>query len=73
MYKVIEAKSEKVGIAETKRRRKKRSKKKKKKPKVKRTMKIKKVVEEWKIWDEEVEMAKLEEETKRLVPERFHK
>ena len=73
VYKVIEAKSEKVGIAETKRRRKKRSKKKKKKPKVKRTMKIKKVVEEWKIWDEEVEMAKLEEETKRLVPERFHK
>ena len=73
MYKVIEAKSEKVGIAETKRRRKKRSKKKKKKPKVKRTMKIKKVVEEWKIWDEEVEMAKLEEEKKRLVPERFHK
>ena len=36
-------------------------------------MKIKKVVEEWKIWDEEVEMAKLEEETKQLVPERFHK
>ena len=36
-------------------------------------MKIKKVVEEWNIWDEEVEMAKLEEKTKRLVPERFHK
>ena len=36
-------------------------------------MKVKKVVEEWGIWDEEKEAAKSEAETKKLVPERFHK
>ena len=35
-------------------------------------MEVKKVVEGQKIWEEE-ETAKLEEEAKRLVPERFHK
>jgi len=34
---------------------------------------VKKVAEEWKIWDEEKEAAKSEEETKKLVSERFHK
>ena len=36
-------------------------------------MKVRKVAEEWEIWDEEEEAAKLEKETKRLVLERFHK
>ena len=36
-------------------------------------MEVKKVAEEQKIWDEEEEEAKLEEEAKQLVPERFHK
>jgi len=36
-------------------------------------MEVKKVVEEWEIWDEEEKTAKSEEETKRLVPERFYK
>jgi len=36
-------------------------------------MKVKKIVEEWKIWDEEEEAAKSEKEAKRLVLERFHK
>ena len=33
---------------------------------------MKKIVEEWEIWDKE-EVVKLEEEAKQLVPERFHK
>jgi len=31
------------------------------------------VAEEWEIWDEEEEVAKSEEEVKKLVPEHFHK
>jgi len=31
------------------------------------------MAEEWEIWDEEEEAAKLEEEVKKLVPERLHK
>ena len=33
---------------------------------------VKRVVEEWKIWEEEEKVARLEEETKKLVPEKFH-
>ncbi len=36
-------------------------------------MKVKNVVEEWKIQDEEEEMAKSEKETKKLVSQRFYK
>ena len=36
-------------------------------------MEVKKVAEEWEIWDEEEEVAKSEEEAKKLVPEKFHK
>ena len=35
-------------------------------------MEVRKVVEEWKIWDEEEEVAKSEEEVRKLVPEKFH-
>jgi len=31
------------------------------------------VAEEWEIWDEEEEAVKSEAETKKLVPEKFHK
>jgi len=34
---------------------------------------IRKVAEEWEIWDKEEEIAKSEEEAKKLVPECFHK
>ena len=30
------------------------------------------MVEEWEIWDEEEEAARLEKEAKKLVPENFH-
>jgi len=33
---------------------------------------VRKVVEEWEIWDEKEEAAKLEAEAKKLVPEKFH-
>ena len=36
-------------------------------------MKVRKIAEEWEIWDEEKKVAKLEEEAKKLVPERFYK
>jgi len=36
-------------------------------------MEVKRVVEEWEIWDEEEKTAKLEEEAKKLVSEKFHR
>jgi len=36
-------------------------------------MEVKKVVEEWEIWDEEEKAAKSEAEAKKLVLEKFHK
>jgi len=36
-------------------------------------MEVKKVAEEWEIWDEEKEIVKSKEETKKLVPQRFYK
>ena len=47
--------------------------KKQKKRKKEKTIDVKKVAEEWEIWDEEKEVARLEEEAKKLVPEKFHK
>jgi len=49
----------------------KRKEKEKKKTKKGKTMEVKKVVEEWEIWEEE-EAAKSEAEAKKLVPEKFH-
>ena len=34
---------------------------------------VRKVAEEWEIWDEEEEAAKSKKEAKKLVLERFHK
>ena len=45
----------------------------KKKQKKGKTMEIKRVAEEWEIWDEEEEAAKLEVEARKLVLERFYK
>ena len=36
------------------------------------TVEVKRVAEEWEIWDEEEEAAKLEEEARKLMPEKFH-
>ena len=48
-------------------------KKKRKKQKREKTMEVKKVAEEWEIWDEEEETAKSEAEAKKLVLEKFHR
>ena len=53
--------------------RKREKKEKKKKPKKGRAVEVRKVVEEWEIWDKEEEAAKSEAEVKKLVPEKFHK
>ena len=53
--------------------RKKEKKQKKKKQKKGKTVEVRKVAEEWEIWDEEEEAAKSEAEAKKLVLERFHK
>jgi len=36
-------------------------------------MEVKRVAEEWEIWDEEEKAAKSEAEAKKLVPEKFHR
>ena len=38
----------------------------------KKTVEVKRVVEEWEIWDEEEEAARSEKEARKLVPEKFH-
>ena len=50
----------------------KREEKKKKKQKKGKTVEVKKIAEEWEIWDEEEEAATSEVEAKKLVPEKFH-
>ena len=64
----------------SKRKKKKRSKKrkrkrkrKKKRPKKERKKEVQKVAEEWKIWEEEVVVAKSEVKAKKLVLKRLHK
>ena len=59
--------------AKKKAERKKEEKKKWKKQKKEKTVEVRKVAEEWEIWDEEEETAKSEAEAKKLVPEKFHK
>ena len=58
---------------ERKQEEKKKKKKKKKKLKKKKKMEMRKIAEEWEIWDKEKETAKLEAEARRLVSERFYK
>ena len=51
----------------------KKKEKEKKKQKKGKTVEIKKVAEEWEIWNDEEEIAKLEAEAKKLVLEKFHR
>ena len=73
MWKAVETSIGEVGVGKAERRRKKEEKEKRKKQKKEKTIETRKVAEEWKIWDEEVEVARLEVEAKKLVPEKFHK
>ena len=65
-----EKQKEKETKEETGRKREERDEKKKQKKRM--TIEVKKVAEEWEIWDEKEEAAKLEVEAKKLVPEKFH-
>ena len=67
-----EKQKEEEAKEEAKKRRKEREKKKKKKQKKGKMIEVRKVAEEWEIWDEEEEAAKSEAEAKKLVPEKFH-
>jgi len=53
-------------------RRKRKEKDKNKKQKKGKMMEVKKVAEEWEIWNEEEEVAKSEAEAKKMVPEKYH-
>ena len=55
------------------RKREEKAEKQKKKQKREKPVEIKKLTEEWEIWDEEEEAAKSEADAKKLVPEKFHK
>jgi len=66
-------KEEEVKEEAEKRREEKAEKQKKRKAKRDQTMKVKRVAEEWKIWDKEEEAAKSEAEAKKLVPEQFYR
>ena len=52
---------------------KKKKEKERKKKQKGRIEEVRKVAEEWEIWDEEEEVTKSEAEAKRLVPEKFHR
>ena len=66
---------EKQKEEEKKKKAEKRKEEKEKRNKQKRggTVEVRKITEDWEIWDEEEEAAKSEEEAKKLVPEKFHR
>jgi len=53
--------------------RKREEKEKKRKQKTGKIVEVNRIAEEWEIWNEEEEAARLEAEAKKLVPEKFHK
>ena len=54
-------------------RKKKKEKEKRKRQNKGKMVKVKRVAEEWEIWDEEEKVAKLEAKANKMVPEKFHK
>ena len=69
----LEWKKQKEEEAKEEVERKKKEKEKRKKQKKGKTVEVRKVAEEWKIWDEEEKAAKSEAEARKLVLEEFHK
>jgi len=66
-------KKQKKEEAKEEARRKKEERSKEKKQKKGEMMEVKKVAEEWEIWDKEEEAAKSEAKAKKLVPKKFNK
>ena len=74
VWEAMETKAEKIRVAKTKERGEEAgSRKEKEKPKKEQKIEVRKVVEEWEIWDEEKEAAKSEVEAKKLISKIFHK
>ena len=70
MWKAVETSAREVGMGKAEGRRSKGRSREKKKEK---TVEVRKIAEEWEIWDEEEEAVKLEVEARKLVPEKFHR
>ena len=68
-----QSKEKRSGKNKRKKKEKKKQKESKEKQKKERRMEVRRVVEEWKIWEEEEEVAKLEVKARKLVLEKFHK
>ena len=68
-----EKQKEEEAKEEAEKKKKEKEKERKKKWKKRKTVEVRKVAEEWEIWEEEEEVAKSEVEAKKLVPEKFHK
>jgi len=68
-----EKQKEKEAKEEAEKRKKEKEKERKKKQRKGKIMEVKKVAEEWEIWDKEKEAVKSEVEVKKLVPEKFHR
>jgi len=83
MWKAVETKAEKTRVAKTKgerskgrsRKEEKRKSRKTKEKKIEEEMmiKVKRIAEEWKIWNEKEKVVKSETEAKKLVSEEFHR
>ena len=69
VWKAVETSTGEVRMGETKGGRNKRRSRRKR---IRKTVEIKKVAEEWEIWDEEEEAARSEAEAKKMVPKKFH-
>ena len=76
----METSAEKIGIGEAEGRRseggsreKERGEREGEKQKKGKPVEVRKIAEEWEIWDEEEEAAKSEAEARKLVPEKFHR
>ena len=79
MWEAVEACAREVRVGEEEakeeagKKKEEKEKKKKKKQKKGKTVEVRKVAEEWEIWNEEEEVVKSEVKAKKLVPEKFHK
>ena len=70
MWKAVETKARKIGIVKTKEGRWEKTRKervKKERKEEEKTIEVKRLIEEWKTWEEEEEIVRLEEKARKLV------
>jgi len=73
IWEAIEVKTEKIDGKSSKRKKTEEKRKEEGKTKESRMINVKKVAEEWEIWNKEEEAARSEEEVKKLIPKQYHK